>query len=52
MRVSRTIPSNMKKMASIGDNAAMYYEIAASAVELLEQDSIKNGGKVVVKEGP
>ena len=41
----------MKKMADIGDNAAMYYEIAASAVELLEQDSVKNGGKVVVKEG-
>ena len=40
------------KMADIGDNAAMYYEIAASAVELLQQDSVKNGGKVVVKEGP
>ena len=40
----------MKKMADIGDNAAMYYEIAASAIELLEQDSVKNGGKVVVKD--
>ncbi|WP_026525242.1 MULTISPECIES: hypothetical protein [unclassified Butyrivibrio] len=42
--------TNMKKMAEIQDNAAMYYEIAASAIEMLEQDSVKNGGKVVVKD--
>ncbi|MBE5842856.1 MAG: hypothetical protein E7302_01595 [Butyrivibrio sp.] len=42
--------NNMRKMAEIQDNAAMYYEIAASAIEILEQDSVKNGGKVVVKD--
>lgn len=42
--------NNMKKMAELRDNAEMYYEIAASAIELLQQDSVKNGGKVVVKE--
>ena len=44
--------NNMKKMAELRDNAEMYYEIAASAIELLQQDSIKNGGKMVVKEQP
>ncbi len=42
--------TNMKKMEDIKDNAAMYYEIAASAIEILEQDSVKNGGKIVVKD--
>ncbi|MBE5860798.1 MAG: hypothetical protein E7301_11860 [Butyrivibrio sp.] len=43
--------ANMKKMAEIQDNAAMFYEIAASALEILEQDSVKNGGRIVVKDG-
>lgn len=42
--------NNMKKMNDIQDAAAMYYEIAASAIALLEQDSVKNGGRVVMKE--
>ncbi len=42
--------NNMKKMAEIKDNAEMFYEIAATAIELLQLDSMKNGGKVVVKD--
>ena len=42
--------NNMRKMSEIKDNAAMYYEIAASAIEILQQESVKNGGKVIVKD--
>ncbi len=40
-----------KKMASLNDSSAAFYEIAAEAIALLEKDNITNGGKMVVRDG-
>ena len=41
---------NAKKMESVGDAAAMYYEIAGEAIAILEKNSVANGGKMVIRD--
>lgn len=39
-----------EKFESYGDNAANMMRIAAAAIELIQKDSVKSGGTVVIKD--
>ncbi len=53
MKAKQFLKKNMQRLSGYNDASYAFYEIAFSAIELLEKqgDIVSNGGRLVVKDG-